>query len=128
MTRSTVSSRRAMVIAVGAVSALALAGLPTTAALGVPSPYPVACDNRNNNTISKLTECVSAEGVKEHLNAFQSIADANGGTRAVLTPGYEASVSYVVDTLNAAGWQVHTEPFDYFVPGVSELEQLTPGR
>ena len=117
-------SRRALAITAATATALALAVLPAGAALaGQPA---AKCDNRNNNTISKLTECVTASGVMEHLDAFQSIADANGGTRAVLTPGYEASVDYVVDTLTAAGWQVHTEPFDYFVPGISELEQLTP--
>jgi Zn-dependent M28 family amino/carboxypeptidase len=105
-------------------TALALAVLPTSAALAAPPA--AACDNRNNNTIAKLTDCVSADGVAEHLDAFQAIADANGGTRAANTPGYEASVDYVVDTLTAAGWQVSIDEFDYFVQGTPELEQLTP--
>jgi len=117
-------SRRAIAITTATATALALAVLPASAALaGQPA---AKCDNRNNNTISKLTECVTADGVNEHLEAFQAIADANGGNRAANTPGYDASVDYVVDTLTAAGWQVHTETFDYFVSGPSDLEQLTP--
>ena len=42
-------------------------------------------------------------GVTEHLEAFQAIADANGGTRAAGLPGYDASVDYVVDTLDSRG-------------------------
>ena len=41
-----------------------------------------------------------------HEQAFQQIADANGGTRASGTPGYEASVDYVVGQLTAAGYAV----------------------
>ena len=126
MNRSARPSRRAIAITTATATALALAVLPASAALAA-SPA-VKCDNRNNNTISKLTECVTADGVTDHLEAFQAIADANGGNRAANTPGYDASVEYVVDTLTAAGWQVHTEDFDFFVPGVSELEQLTPGE
>ena len=103
-----------------------MAALAATVPVGLAEAGPAACDNRNNNTISKLTECVSAAGVTEHLAAFQQIATDNGGNRAANTPGYEASVTYVVDTLKAAGWQVKVELFDYFLQGPSELEQLTP--
>lgn len=124
MNSSARPSRRAIAITAATATALALAVLPASAALaGQPA---AKCDNRNNNTISKLTECVSAEGVNEHLSALQAIADANDGNRAANTPGYEASVDYVVDTLNAAGWQVSVEEFDYFVRAASVLEQLTP--
>jgi Zn-dependent M28 family amino/carboxypeptidase len=64
--------------------------------------------------------------VREHQAAFQEIADANGGTRAAGTPGYDASVDYVVETLDAAGWNVelHEFPFVFFPPPT--LRQLTP--
>ena len=65
-----------------------------------------ACDRRVNNTFAKLLECVTLDGVREHQAAFQSIADANGGTRAAGTPGYEASLQYVVDRLAVAGYQM----------------------
>jgi hypothetical protein len=47
--------------------------------------------------------------LNEHLNAFQRIADRNGGTRAVGTPGYRASADYVADRLREAGWRVRPQ-------------------
>jgi len=87
---------------------------------------PAACDNRNNNTHAKLLECVTLEGVREHQAAFQAIADANGGTRASGTPGYEESVDYVVERMTAAGYNVtlHTFPF-LFVP-LPVVQQTAP--
>jgi Zn-dependent M28 family amino/carboxypeptidase len=85
-----------------------------------------ACDTRVNNTFSKLLECVTLDGVREHQEAFQAAADANGGTRAAGTPGYDATVAYVVETLEAAGYDVELDPFPFtFVP-LGELTQLAP--
>lgn len=93
---------------------------------GLSSAQSPACDKRTNNTSEKLQECVTLEGVRAHQAAFQAIADANGGTRAAGTPGYSASVSYVADTLEAAGYAVELSPFDFtFVPPAT-LTQLTP--
>ena len=87
---------------------------------------PKACDNRTNDTFEKLTECVTLAGVREHQAAFQAIADANGGIRAAGTPGYDASVEYVVERMTAAGYNVTLDefPFLFFPPAI--LEQLTP--
>ena len=62
----------------------------------------------------------------EHEEALQAIADANGGNRAAGLPGYEASVDYVVETLEAAGWEVSIDEFPYTFVGPSTLQQLTP--
>jgi Zn-dependent M28 family amino/carboxypeptidase len=70
-----------------------------------------ACDVRVNNTAEKLLECVTVEGVREHQAAFQAIADANGGTRASGTSGYDASVDYVVERMEAAGYIVTVDEF-----------------
>jgi Zn-dependent M28 family amino/carboxypeptidase len=67
---------------------------------------------------------MTLEGVREHQAALQEIADENGGTRAAGTPGYDASVDYVVDTLKAAGWTVSTDQFDFTV--AQPIRQLTP--
>jgi Zn-dependent M28 family amino/carboxypeptidase len=92
----------------------------------VAAPSQDGCDDRNNNTYAKLLECVRLDGVRAHQAALQDIADANGGTRASGTPGYEDSVDYVVDTLEAAGWKVELDPFPFvFVPPPT-LRQLTP--
>ena len=85
--------RRAGSLAIAAVAVAAL--LPAGEAFAAPPQ--AACEKRTNNTYEKLLECVRVEGVREHQAAFQAIADANGGTRAAGTPGYDASVDYVVD-------------------------------
>jgi Zn-dependent M28 family amino/carboxypeptidase len=85
-----------------------------------------ACENRSNNSYRKVLECVTLDGVRAHQAAFQAIADANGGNRAAGLPGYTASVDYVVDKLEAAGWDVTLDEFPYtFVPPPT-LQQLTP--
>ncbi len=108
-----------------AIAALAVAALmPAGEAMAVPSQK--ACDTRNNNTYQKILECVRLSEVREHQAAFQAIADANGGTRAAGLPGYTGSVDYVVEKLEAAGWDVELDEFDYeFTPPVL-LQQLTP--
>jgi aminopeptidase Y len=103
---------------------LVVASLPAVATAG-----PQACDTRNNNTIAKLIECVTVEGVREHQEAFQAFADANNGIRTSGTPGYDASVDYVVERMTAAGYDVTVQPFDFqtFIslsPAV--LEQVAP--
>jgi hypothetical protein len=97
-----------------AVFGLLLAmALPAPAALAAPNN---GCDSRTNNTYSKLLECVTLEGVREHQAQFQKIADNNDdpfypGTRAAGTAGYANSVDYVVDLLEAAGYNVTLDEF-----------------
>ncbi|MFE7843909.1 M28 family metallopeptidase [Microbacterium sp. NPDC057407] len=124
MDRSRKTARRTVAFAAAGATALALTVAPAAAANAAQGG--VSCDTRNNNTITKLLDCVSADGVMEHLEAFQEIADANGGNRAADTPGYEASVDYVVETLEAAGWDVSIDEFDYAYQPPAELQQLTP--
>lgn len=119
--KSPVTTGRAL--AVAAIAALAVAVVPVGAASAAPS---VKCEARTNNTVAKLLECVDAEGAIEHLEAFQDIADENGGNRAAGLPGYEASVDYVVEKLEAAGWNVSIDEFDYTFVGASTLQQLSP--
>ncbi|OBI80027.1 M28 family metallopeptidase [Mycobacterium sp. 1245805.9] len=54
---------------------------------------------------------VTADAMMAHLSKLQDIANANNGTRAVGTPGYEASVDYVVNTLRNSGFDVQTPEF-----------------
>jgi hypothetical protein len=103
--------------------------LTTLAAVTVAPPAdagPAACASRAKNTHQKLLECVTLEGARAHQAALQAIADDNAGTRATGTPGYDESVDYVADTLEAAGYQVELDPFDFeFLPPAT-LQQLTP--
>jgi len=117
---ASIRRRAGAVIAAGVL----IAALQSTVAFADPSEE--RCENRTNNTYRKLTQCVTVEGVREHQAAFQAIADANDGTRAAGTTGYDASVDYVVETLEAAGWEVELDEFDFtFVPPPT-LQQLTP--
>jgi aminopeptidase Y len=100
--------------------------IATTDAVAAP---PVGCSARTNNTTALLQECVTLEGVREHQAAFQSIANANNGTRASGTSGYDASADYVAGKLATAGWQVTRQPFDFrtFVElSPSVLDQVAP--
>lgn len=54
---------------------------------------------------------VTADAMMGHLTKLQDIANANNGTRAVGTPGYDASVDYVVNTLRHSGFDVQTPEF-----------------
>ncbi|MGH9228205.1 MAG: M28 family metallopeptidase [Acidimicrobiales bacterium] len=111
------------------MAALILVALVIPLHAGTAGAGPAACENRNNNTAKKLLECVTLEGVREHQAAFQAIADANGGNRFSGLPGYDASVDYVVERLEAAGYDPEVQPFDYlaFTPlGPSALEQTAP--
>jgi Zn-dependent M28 family amino/carboxypeptidase len=108
-------------------TAVAIAGvtmLLTLALPGAATPAPPGCANRANTTYQTLLDCVTLDGVRAHQAALQAIADANGGTRAAAAPGYDASVDYVIDTLEAAGWSVDTDQFDFTV--ARPIQQLTP--
>lgn len=85
-----------------------------------------SCGKRVNNNVKKLLECMTVDGVRAHQAAFQAAADANGGTRATGTPGYDASVDYVVDTLEAAGYDIELNSFEFNQVAPAILEQIAP--
>src|SRR5918997_2373280 len=114
--------------ALGAAVALTTALFPGQAASAAPRN---ACDNRANNTYQKLLDCVTTEGVLEHLEAFQKIADNSTdpvypGTRAAGTDGYADSVDYVAGLLRDAGYEVTLDPVEITFNFPAELRQLTP--
>lgn len=55
---------------------------------------------------------VTVDGMYTHLRKLQEIADANRGSRADGTPGYDASVDYIVQVLKDKGFDVTTPEFD----------------
>ena len=110
-----------------------LAALAVAAAAGTVAPpavaAPPACDTRVNDTHAELAECITVAGVREHLAALQAIADANHGTRVSGSPGYDASVDYVVQRLTAAGYtpQVQSFTVNTFVSlGPAVMERVSP--
>jgi len=70
-----------------------------------PGPSAVAAD--------ALAARVDAADIRPHLAALQAIADANGGHRSEGSPGFTASVTYLVTQLEAAGYAVAVLPFAY---------------
>lgn len=78
---------------------------------------------------STLREAVTVAGVRAHQEAWQAIADANGGVRLSGTSGYDESVAYVVDQLATTGYDITVQSFDFmsFRPtGPQTLEQVAP--
>ena len=78
---------------------------------------------------SALRNAVSVKGIMKHESEFQNIADANDGTRAASTPGYDASAAYVANKLRRTGFIVTEQSFEfpYFEEtGSPTFERLTP--
>lgn len=89
------------------VAAAVLAGCGRTAA----PPQPTAAPQQAAQFGTDLQHRVTTEALIAHLTKLQDIADANNGTRAVGTPGFDASVDYVVGVLRAKGFDVQTPEF-----------------
>jgi Zn-dependent M28 family amino/carboxypeptidase len=60
-----------------------------------------------------LRQRVNADAMVARMAQLQQIADANGGNRAVGTPGYDASVDYVANALKGKGFDVQTPEFAF---------------
>ena len=85
------------------------------AALGCSRPAdsarPVSEGKAAREFATQLRKQVTADAMFGHLAKLQEIADAHGGTRAIGTPGYDASVDYVVGVLRGKGFDVLTPEF-----------------
>lgn len=92
---------RPIVPSVAALS-LGLAALFVPQAAAAPPAPPAPLEDR-----------VSGAAVMEHLEQFQAIAEANGGNRALETPGYEASAAYVEQVLTDAGYTPERQYFSF---------------
>ncbi len=84
----------------------------------------------NGTDSSALRAAVTVEGIRAHQQAFQVIANNNGGVRVAGTAGHDDSATYVHDLLVGAGYIVSYQPFnfDFFqelTPAI--LEQTAPG-
>jgi Zn-dependent M28 family amino/carboxypeptidase len=110
---------RRWIVLAAAVGLLTASPGSTATVLGSPDPIET----------SELREQVRVDAILKHLRRLQQIADANGGTRASGTPGYDASVAYVIPWLVDKGYQVTVQEFEFpffqeLVPG--ELERVSP--
>ena len=76
-----------------------------------------------------IAEGIDRKALKAHLEAFEDIARKHEGNRATNTEGYDASVDYVVERLEAAGLEVTLSRFnvpDFDVLGPGALEIIAP--
>ena len=101
------TSRRARV----GLAILATVALAAGCAKPADGGQPVRENQAALEFASELSGKLTVEAMVDHLAALQDIADAHGGTRAVGTPGYDASVDYVVGVLRDAGFEVQTPQF-----------------
>ena len=89
--------------AIAAVMAIAVTALASCS-----STEPAPAPDLPRDMAGKVT----ADGMYTHLRKLQEIADANRGNRAEGTPGYDASVDYVVKVLKDKGFDVQTPEFE----------------
>lgn len=98
------------------VRPVALAVVAAVLLGGCSSAPPPAADPAND-----LADKVGVDGMYTHLRKLGEIADANDGSRADGTPGFDASVDYVAQTLRDKGFDVQT-------PEYERLRVVSPGK
>lgn len=105
------------------------AAIATAATIAALTAVPLASAAPPTDS-SALRGAVTTGGILEHENAFQAIADANDGTRASGTGGYDASLAYVKAQLDATGYfntRVQQFDFEYFQElADAEFERISP--
>ncbi|MGY4710810.1 M28 family metallopeptidase [Mycolicibacterium sp. CBM1] len=102
-----------------AVAVVALAGCSRPSGAG----QPVTAGPPATQFADALRQRLTTEAMVTHLQKLQAIANANDGTRAVGTPGFDASVDYVAGVLRGKGFDVQTPEFQtrVFQPGTADL-------
>src|SRR5262245_54434548 len=78
---------------------------------------------------SALAQLDPVADIRFHQQQLQAIADANGGTRASGTPGFDRSADYVANALEEAGYKVTRQPFEFaFFQELAdpEFERVSP--
>ncbi len=97
---------RRLVSGIAAATSVSLLALSTIASNAAPS-------SSDLSVTQGLRKAVTTSGMFEHLSALQRIADANGGNRVSGFPAFNQSVDYVEGRLEAAGYQVTVQPFEF---------------
>jgi len=108
------------------LAALACAVLAPAALPAVAPAAPAKKPNPQADVSAQLQRAVTVQGMLRHERAFANIAERNGGTRASGTPGFAKSRDYVVGRLQAAGYTVTVQPFDF--PFFQETQASTLER
>jgi Zn-dependent M28 family amino/carboxypeptidase len=115
MRRSSQTALRVLTVAVVATTLVAGCGR-NPAPQATPSNTPSTASTPATDFAGDLQRKLSADAMMAHLTKLQEIADANGGNRALGSPGYAASVDYVAKTLRDNGFDVATDEFEVRLP------------
>ena len=106
-------------VAVAVASLMVVTGFTLGSAVAAPPTF--------EDDLAEFTTSVKPKNLFKHLERLQRASDENGGNRAAGLPGYDASVSYVVDKLREAGYRPVVQEFDFpYTEENSELERLSP--
>ena len=108
-------------VAMSAVTVLAVGCGGQTVTDGSPEPAVAAAQYA-----ADISEGIQTDAMMAHLTRLQEIADQHGGNRALGTPGYQASVDYVVNMLRDKGFEVQTPEFEVRIP-FAEEPSVEPG-
>jgi Zn-dependent M28 family amino/carboxypeptidase len=116
----------AMVAVAGVVAGLA--GCDSTTQGPQPAPSTAAAESAATDFAKRLRDKVTVDGMMAHLAKLQDIANAHNGTRALGTPGYDASVDYVAGALRSKGFDVQTPQFDVRLPFADDPKLTVGGQ
>src|SRR3954469_14234384 len=120
---------RAMSAALATVAVVAALGgcSDKPAKEGANPPASPAASGAAAEFASTLRDRIKADAMMAHLEKLQEIADAHDGNRALGTPGYDASVDYVVSMLRDKGFDVQTPEFEVHLPYADEPSLIVNG-
>ena len=92
-------------------------GVAVIVAMLLVAAFASATSGANPNSEIQQTKgfrnAVTVAGIREHQAAFQAHSDANGGNRVAGSAAYAASRDYVIQRMEAAGYEVSTHSFDF---------------
>lgn len=88
--------------------------------------FAVVFSARMKTSNKAWNEQINVNNIMGHLQQLQNIADANNGTRASTTSGYNASVAYIVSQLHEhTNYEVTVQEFNYTTVQVIDASNLT---
>lgn len=105
-------------------ASVAPSSTPSPTPVATVSPQPTASPTAESRLDGdELAALIDQSALREHLEALQDVADATPArNRATGTPGFEGSVGYVTDVLEAAAYDVERQGFT--VAGASSTNLL----
>ena len=117
---------------VGPLCVVVAVGLVTT--MNASASKKVDCSTQVNDTAAKLLPCITKSDLINHMQAFEDLAIANPGpdghpSRNSGEPGYWASVQYVANLMQQAGYDVTIQPYTflyYAYKSIPTLSEVSP--